>query len=122
MDDISRAPSGEPKTRARRRRAKGPAEEMQNRMSVEAPEVVPPAEEVAELPPLKQPAELARVLMAVLLVAREPVSKLRLAQVCCCSQQDVVTALEVLQHDLREHGLPIEVSLIDESARLLTLP
>ena len=73
-------------------------------------------------PPLTDPVELSRVLLAVLLSAREPLSTLRLAQACNASQQGVTAGLEQLELDLRATGFPLEVSRSGESVRLLTLP
>lgn len=73
-------------------------------------------------PVLTEPDEVARVLLAVLLLAREPVSFLRLAQACNCTQQAVRDGLARLEQQLRASGLPLEVALAGETARVLTLP
>ena len=127
MDEISRATDGEPKKKRSRRRsrAKGPEEVeevTENRLSEEVLADVGEAPAEPEPPQLEDPTELSRVLMAVLLVAREPVSKLRLAQVCAASQEQIAAALEVLQADLSERGFPVEVNTVDDSVRLLTAP
>ncbi len=144
MDEISR-PRDDDAPQPRRRKAKGPAEGLDDQLSGETsapdladrggvtPEPEPEAASRRVLPriedgdddepaALKDPDEIARVLLAVLLVSKEPVSKLRLAQVCNASQQDVAAGLERLEEQLRELGFPIEVSRLDTSARLLTLP
>lgn len=112
--------------------------------AVEPPEAVEPAEsaesvaapgiepaqqpqlsdddEEAEALALTDPVELSRVLLAVLLSSREPLSILRLAQACNASQEGVTAGLDQLQLDLRSTGFPLEVSRSGESVRLLTLP
>ena len=76
----------------------------------------------AEPPPLTDPAELAKVVLALLLTARESVSVLRLAQVCNATQDAVRDALEVAEQQLRDGGLPLTVARADDHARVLTLP
>ncbi|MBK8978072.1 MAG: SMC-Scp complex subunit ScpB [Planctomycetes bacterium] len=75
-----------------------------------------------ELPVLVEPHELSRVLMAVLLSSREPSKLLRLAEVCNSTQKAVLAALERLQSDLRNAGMPIEVVYIGDAVRLATSP
>lgn len=74
------------------------------------------------VPPVTDPGELSRVLLAVLLVARDSVSRLRLAQVCNVTQQLVTEGLERLREDLEKGGMPIRLSPMAESVRLLTAP
>lgn len=95
--------------------------------AADAPATEAPAAEAADVddaepPPLENPEELARVIFAALLVTREPISKLRLAQLSGASQGDVAKGLESLENTLRDAGLPVEVSRVNESVRLLTLP
>ncbi len=93
---------------------------------VDAPGVAPPpgaaGAEPAEAAPLADPVELSRVLMAVMLTAREPQSLLRLAQACNATQAAVREGLEQLERDLRAHGFPLAVARAGETARLLTVP
>ncbi len=76
----------------------------------------------AEVAPLTEPAELARVLLALLLASREPISLLRLAQACNTTQQAVQGGLTCLERILRDAGLPLAVSRAGESVRVLSLP
>ena len=61
-------------------------------------------------------------MFAVLLVSRDAVSKLRLAQVCNTTQAAVTAGLEKLGQQLESGGMPIRLSPIGESVRLLTVP
>lgn len=76
----------------------------------------------AEPPPLTDPGELARVVLALLLTNREAISLLRLAQVCNATQDSVRAALDLAEQQLRAGGLPLAVALNDDHARVLTLP
>lgn len=132
MDDISRAASEEKHKPSRSRKKSVPARDEEG--MVEAPAVAEPELEAAvseragepdlevELPAVTDPAELARILMAVLLVAREPISRLRLAQICGTTQEVVAQGLAQLQETLRAQGFPLELSATGDSVRLLTLP
>lgn len=75
-----------------------------------------------DLPPLTDPSEIGRVCLAILLSSREPLTLLRLAQVCNASQKAIAEGLESLQNDLASAGLPIEVACTDDHVRLLTKP
>jgi len=75
-----------------------------------------------EAPALGDPGEISRVLLAILLVSRDAVSKLRLAQVCNITQQQVTKGLERLREDLEKSGMPIRLSPVADSVRLLTVP
>jgi segregation and condensation protein B len=79
-----------------------------------------PEDEPAEPPPLADPAAVARVLAGILLLAREPVSFLRLAQAANCTQQMVRDGLDALAAQLSASGLPVELAIAGESARILT--
>ncbi len=68
------------------------------------------------------PADLPRVLCALLLASKESQSYLRLAQSCQCTQQEVKQALLALEETLASSGLPLEVCRAGESVRLLTQP
>lgn len=83
---------------------------------------MPAANEAQAARPLNDPAELSRVLLALLLVNREALPMLRLAQACDTTQDNVQQALERLQQDLQGAGFPLEVQRAGESVRLLTLP
>jgi segregation and condensation protein B len=76
----------------------------------------------ADAPELSDPDELARVLLAVLLVAREAVSELRLAQVCNATKAAVAAGLDRLREQLEKSGMPIRVSPVGEAVQLLTVP
>jgi segregation and condensation protein B len=85
------------------------------------------ARQKAEAPPepapeLHDPAELARVLMALLVTSKDGASLLRLAQACNSSQESVGAGLERLHEELRKAGMPLEVHVAGEIARLLTVP
>ncbi len=75
-----------------------------------------------DAPPLTDPAELGRVLLAVLASSREPLKLVRLAEVCNSTQQLVREGLAVLERELRGAGLPLEIVLTDDAARLMTAP
>jgi len=123
MDDIARdtvTDETEMGARQPRRRGKGPVEAQDS--GVPAESLREPADEAAAAKPLHEPAELSRVLLALLLVNRDAVSVLRLAQTCDTTQENVNKALEHLQRELQGAGFPLEVQRAGEAVRLLTLP
>jgi segregation and condensation protein B len=134
MDEIAReavTDETEMPAAGRRGRPKGPAEHEDRGVSgdigaadeLAAEPTEPAAAESGEQPqPITDSGELARVLLALLLVNREPISVLRLAQACGASQDLVRIALDQLAARLRDGGFPLEVSLAGDSVRLLTLP
>ncbi len=75
-----------------------------------------------ELPELKNPEELAKVLFAILLSSREAQSVMRLAEVCNSTQKSIKAGLEHLAGWLRDQGFPVELHQAGEKYRLLTLP
>jgi segregation and condensation protein B len=75
-----------------------------------------------DAPPLTDPAEVARVLMAVLLCSREPLSIVRLAEVCNSTQKSVEGGLAQLDREFRERGLPLEILAIGDGIRIATSP
>ncbi|MEM7198968.1 MAG: SMC-Scp complex subunit ScpB [Planctomycetota bacterium] len=81
-----------------------------------------PVDDAEELPPLTDPVELSRVLLAVLLTSREPITIFKLAQACNAAQRAVHEALDVLERDLREGGFPLSVRRVGDAARVLTVP
>ena len=81
-----------------------------------------PGDELAAVVPLTDPAELGRVLSAVLLTSREPLSIFRLAQICDATQQAVREGLDMLEAEFRRSGLPLTVARTDDTIRVLTLP
>jgi segregation and condensation protein B len=84
---------------------------------------LPESAEVSdEARPLSDPAEIARVAMAILLCAREPLPLARLVDALCCSTAEARAGLDALARELRERGLPLELVAIDDSWRLSTLP
>lgn len=104
-----------------------PAEEKATEEKASEEQALPPEIDLdagteEDPPPLKDPEELAKVLFSVLLVNREPISKLRLAQTCGASQRAVVRGLDALDASLRDAGFPVQVSRVGESVRLLTSP
>lgn len=80
------------------------------------------AEDSDDAPPLTDPAEVARVLLAVLLCAREPLSVVRLAEVCNSTQKAVQAGLDELRGELRGRGFPLEVLEVADGVRLSTAP
>ena len=129
MDDITREiPPQTPRPRGAK--VSGPVEgrcaEVVDEGETEDRE--PPADRPQEplddddAPPLTDPDELARVLMAVLLSNREAVTPMRLAEYCNSTQQAVAEGLERLGATLREAGLPLELARAGEGWRLLTVP
>lgn len=105
----------------KRKTAKAPAES-EGGESPAATDIPVPEDADDEAPQLSDPDELARVMLAVLLVSREAVSKVRLAQVCNSTQKDVTAGLERLREQLENSGMPIRLSPVADSARLLTVP
>lgn len=83
---------------------------------------LPVVEDDEDLPELTDPAELSRVLFAVLLATREAMKPLRLAEICNSTQKIVGEALERLERDLRDHGYPLTVAWTGDHVRLLTVP
>ncbi|MEO0478818.1 MAG: SMC-Scp complex subunit ScpB [Planctomycetota bacterium] len=84
------------------------------------PEPADPDDEELEVPKLKDPVELGRVLMGVLLVSREPVTRMRLAEVANSTTKLVDQALEALESQLREAGIPLEVVRAGDRVRVMT--
>ncbi len=75
-----------------------------------------------EAPPLTDPEEVGRVLLAVLLSAREPLSLVRMAEVCNSTQKVVEAGLRVLDAELRQRGLPLEIVQMGDGVRVSTSP
>ena len=75
-------------------------------------------EDDAEVPVLTDPAEAARLLLPVLLAAREGLSLVRLAEVMNCTQKNLIEAMEQLQQDLGP--IPLEVRREGDRVRVLT--
>jgi segregation and condensation protein B len=131
MDEIAReavTDESEMPAAGRRRRAKGPIEADDRGVGGDVPEDPPaavpePEAEPSETArPITDVAELARVLLALLLVNRDATSLLRLAQACGTTQDLVRSALEQLAVQLRDSGFPLEVAVAGDAVRLLTLP
>ena len=76
------------------------------------------AEDDVEVPVLTDPAEAARLLLPVLLAAREGLSLVRLAEVMNCTQKNLIQAMAQLQQDLGP--IPLEVRREGERVRVLT--
>ncbi len=76
------------------------------------------AEDDVEVPVLTDPAEAARLLLPVLLAAREGLSLVRLAEVMNCTQKNLIAAMAQLQQDLGP--IPLEVRLEGDRMRVLT--
>jgi segregation and condensation protein B len=76
------------------------------------------AEDDVEVPVLTDPAEAARLLLPVLLAAREGLSLVRLAEVMNCTQKNLIQAMAQLQQDLGP--IPLEVRLEGDRMRVLT--
>ncbi len=91
-------------------------------LPLESAASVPSIDDDAEVPELTEPGALSRVLVAVLLTAREPMKAVRLAEICNSSQKAVEAALERLDEDLRAMGMPLEVVHAGETIRLGTSP
>ena len=72
--------------------------------------------------PLSEPAEIARVLLGVLLCAREPLATARLAEICNCSPKALGQGLDALAKLLLDHGLPLELLWAGDALRLATAP
>lgn len=90
-------------------------------LAVPAPN--PEADALADAAPeLHDPAEIARVALAVLLSAREPLSALRLAEVVNAAPSAVEAALTRLEGELRTQGLPLEILVVDGAYRIATTP
>ena len=75
-----------------------------------------------EAPPLTDPEEVGRVLLAVLLSAREPLSMVRMAEVCNSTQKVVEAGLRALDTELRQRGLPLEIVQMGDGVRVSTSP
>jgi segregation and condensation protein B len=71
-------------------------------------------------PPLSEPADIARVALAVLLSTRESMTAARLGQICEAPTKAIEAGLERLADDLRAAGLPLEVERTGDSVRILT--
>ena len=67
------------------------------------------AEDDVEVPVLTDPAEAARLLLPVLLAARDGLSLVRLAEVMNCTQKTLIEAMAQLQQNLG--AIPLEVRL-----------
>lgn len=75
-----------------------------------------------ELPAIADTAELARVVLALLLATREGVSVIRLAEVCGSTQKAVKEALSELTKLFDHDGLPLELSQSGDKVKVLTRP
>ena len=76
----------------------------------------------ADAPPLEDVAAAVPVVLGVLLAAREPLSVLRLAEVCNTTQKLVERTLERVPEQLEAARLPVELARVDGRVRLLTRP
>lgn len=72
--------------------------------------------------PLSEPGEIARVLLGVLLCAREPLATARLAEICNCSPKALGEGLDALAKLLLDQGLPLELLWAGDALRLATAP
>jgi segregation and condensation protein B len=72
--------------------------------------------------PIEDAARLARVVFGLLLASREPLTVLRLAQVCGTSQAAVQQALADLAGRCAGAGLPLEIAQHGGTVRALTAP
>lgn len=75
-----------------------------------------------DVPPIEGIDHLSRVLLTLLLAAREGASLLRLAQSCDVSQKAVAEGLDHLAAMLGEQDLPLELSRSGDHVRLLSRP
>ena len=75
-----------------------------------------------EVPELTESGELSRVLLAVLLSTREPLKRVRLAEICNSTQKAVDAALERLTSDLEASGFPLTIVETGDAPRLMTQP
>jgi segregation and condensation protein B len=80
------------------------------------------SEDSDDAPPLTDPEEVGRVLLAVLLSAREPLSLVRMAEVCNSTQKVVEAGLRALDAELRQRGLPLEIVQMGDGVRVSTSP
>lgn len=78
--------------------------------------------EARDVPPLEDVAAAVPVVLGVLLAAREPLSTLRLAEVCNTTPRLVEQALERIPEQLGAARLPIELARVDGRVQLLTRP
>jgi segregation and condensation protein B len=78
--------------------------------------------EAAAAEPITDPAKLARVVLGLLLVSRDGLSPLRLAQVCETTQEAVRGALDAIRQQLATDGAPLELTQSGESFKLWTTP
>ena len=84
------------------------------------PEGVDAGADDAEVPVLTDLAGVARIMLPVLLAARDGLSVLRLAQVMNCTQKQVLAAMDRVQQDLAAFSL--EVRREGDRIRVLTSP
>ena len=74
----------------------------------------------AEVPVLTDLGDVARIMLPVLLAARDGLGVLRLAQVINCTQKQVLAAVDRVQQDLA--AFPLEVRREGDRIRVLTSP
>lgn len=86
----------------------------------ELPEDELAAADGAEVPALDDATEGARLLLPILLAARDGLSTMRLAEVMNCTQALVLEAIELLNRDLA--AIPLEVRQEGQRVRVLTGP
>ncbi|MCA8956313.1 MAG: SMC-Scp complex subunit ScpB [Planctomycetes bacterium] len=96
-------------------------DEAEPRASADDSHSSPDASDGDAPPPVSDEA-LPRVLCALLLSSREPLSLLRLAEVTRVTQKQVRAALDALHQRLESSTIPIEVSIAGDQVRLLTAP
>lgn len=72
------------------------------------------------VPELTAAAAVARVVYVLMLTSREGLSLLRLAQACNTTQKLVEQALDLLQQQLRDLGLPVELARTGDSVRWMS--
>ncbi len=83
-------------------------------------EGVDSGDEEAEVPVLTDLGDIARIMLPVLLAARDGLGVLRLAQVMNCTQKQVLAAVDRVQKDLAAFSL--EVRREGDRIRVLTFP
>lgn len=85
-------------------------------------ESVPDEEGLPPVPELQDIAAIARVVFVLMLTQREGMSVLRLAQACNTTQKLIEQALDHLGGELKQLGLPVEMSRTGESVRWMSAP
>ncbi|HEB54249.1 MAG TPA: SMC-Scp complex subunit ScpB [bacterium] len=72
------------------------------------------------VPELTEAAAVARIAFVLMLSSREGMTVFRLAQACNCTQKLVEQALELLQQQLRDAGLPVELARVGDTVRWMS--